>query len=552
MVELPMPWQAAPAPGAAPGHRLPRSPWLWLAVALYLLAWSLLPPLLQSSFALDVVESLSWGREWQWGTYKHPPLSPWLLHLFWRGFGPVGPYLLSQLCIGATLWLVWRTGLLLLTPERAGLGALLTMGVAFYTRPALEFNHNIVQMPLWAGLAWAMLAALQQGRLRHWLALGLLAGLGLLAKYSIAILLACLGLYLLLGPARRRLLQSGPWLALLLALLLLAPHLLWLWQSDWLPMVYASQRSANSSAHPRLAALGFLFTQALSHLPLALVLLYAAWRARRVLARPGSAAPQGDASVPAPSARRWGLHSAWPGYLLTIALAPGLLVTALGLLLGLRIRDMWGVPMWAFSGLLVLAWLPQRWLAAMRWPLLRALAVWLALATLLSLAYLGWGAQWRQRPARTDWPQAALAAQAQAQWQALSTCPLQVVAGNYWLAGLVAVPLPSQPSVLITGDARYSPWVTRQRLLQQGALWLRESNEPDSAPAPLDAVQPGPQMQVVAGQWQTPWPHDRSAAPLTLHWRAYVPSHCRRVSPGQPAQESAPTSAPTSIQTSAP
>ncbi len=507
--------RAAPRAGDAPAL-----PWraVFIAAALYLLAWTALPPLLQSSFALDVIESLSWGREWQWGTYKHPPLSPWVLHLSYRAFGDAGPYLLSQACIAATLWLVWLTGRRLMTPERAFLGTLLTMGVVFYTRPALEFNHNIAQMPLWAALAWAQLAALQDGRLRQWLALGLLAGLGLLTKYSIAILLACLGAYLLAGPARRWLAKPGPWLALALALAVLAPHLWWLWQSGWLPMSYASERSAAASAHPRLAALGFLATQALNHLPLLLVVGYAALRAR-------TAAPAAPATPSAPGAR---LHTPWPGYLLTIALAPGLLVTLLGLLLGLRVRDMWGVPMWAFSGLLVAAWLPARRLPGLRAPLLRALAVWLVLATLASLAWLGWGAQWRQRPSRTDWPQAALAAQAQASWAGLSTCPLRVVAGNYWLAGLVAVPAPGLPSVLISGDARYSPWVTRERLAAQGALWLREPGEPDVPPAPLDTLAAGAGMHVSEGRWQLHWPYAPGAAPLTLLWRAYVPAACAR------------------------
>ena len=39
-----------------------------LALA-YVLVWSVLPPLLSSSFPLDVTESLTWGREWQWGYY---------------------------------------------------------------------------------------------------------------------------------------------------------------------------------------------------------------------------------------------------------------------------------------------------------------------------------------------------------------------------------------------------------------------------------------------------------------------------------------------------
>ncbi|MBP9940992.1 MAG: 4-amino-4-deoxy-L-arabinose transferase, partial [Comamonas sp.] len=90
---------------------------LLIAAALYVLVWSLLPPLLSQSLPLDVVESLSWGREWQWGTYKHPTLGPSVLHVFYMAFGKVGPFLLSQLCIVATLWMVWLTGCRLMSRE---------------------------------------------------------------------------------------------------------------------------------------------------------------------------------------------------------------------------------------------------------------------------------------------------------------------------------------------------------------------------------------------------------------------------------------------------
>lgn len=513
---------ASPPSQTPPG--LPRG--VLVFAALYLLAWSLLPPLLTAGFALDVVESLTWGREWQWGYYKHPPLAPWVLHLLWSAFGEVGPYLLSQLCIAATLWWVWCTGLRLMAPERALIGTVLTMGVVFYTRPALEFNHNIAQMPLWAALGWCLLAALQDGRMRHWLLLGLLAGLGMLTKYSVAILLACLGLYLVVSPARRVLRQPGPWLALVLALAVLAPHLVWLWQTDWLPMAYASGRAAADTAGhgPRLSAVMFLGTQLLNHVPMALVVLAAALGTRRALRR----APGGTPSA----APAWRLHTDWPGYLLALALGSGLLVTLLGLLLGLRLRDMWGVPMWAFSGLLVAASLPTAWLAPMRPRLLRGLAVWLVLVSLLCGTFLAYGAQWRQRASRTDWPAAALGTQAQTAWSALSHCPLDTVAGDYWLAGMVVVASPDRPSVLIHGDARFSPWVTAQRLQTHGALWVWQDATPDqppaAPPAPLDQLQSGPDMRWHAGVWHLPWRHAPAGPPLVVHWRAYVPAACAR------------------------
>ena len=134
------------APPSAQGT-LPWRP-LWIFAAVYALAWTLLPAWLGNSFALDVVESLSWGKEWEWGYYKHPPLAPWVLNAFYLALGKFGPYLLSQLCIGLTLWAVWCTGRRLMDPLRALLGTVLTLGVAYYNFPAVEFNHNIAQMPV--------------------------------------------------------------------------------------------------------------------------------------------------------------------------------------------------------------------------------------------------------------------------------------------------------------------------------------------------------------------------------------------------------------------
>ena len=510
----------AATPATAPAFSIPKS--VGIFAVLYLLAWSLLPPLLAQSFPLDVVESLTWGREWQWGTYKHPPLAPAVLHMFWLAFGKAGPFLLSQLCIAATLWCVWGMGQRLVSRERAFVGTVLAMGVFFYTYPALEFNHNIAQMPLWAGLGWCFLLALQEGKLRHWLLLGLLAGLAMLTKYSMGVVLACLGAYLLLSPARRLLARPGPWLALGVMLAVLSPHLVWLWQSDWLPMAYASRRAATDSAyHPALSALNFVATQALNHLPMAVIVLVAAWRARKSL---GSHRP-----VSAPEPDR--LHTAWPGFLLTMALGPAVLIALLGLLAGLRLHDMWGAPIWAFSGLLVAAALPAAWVAPLRPRILCGLAVWLVLISVLAGTYLAYGAQWRNRPARTDWPAAALGAQAQSTWSALSTCPLDVVAGNYWLAGLATVASPDRPSILIEGDPRYSPWVTLARLQEHGALWMWEAGaagQRSAAPPPLDQLHAGEGMGLHEGVWQVPWHYSAQKAPLTVHWRAYVPSACAR------------------------
>lgn len=485
-------------------------------VVLYLLAWVCLPPWLGQSFGLDVVESLSWGQERQWGYYKHPPLAPVVLNLFYEAFGPWGPYILSQLCIGITLWMVWRLGCRLMERDRALIGTVLMMGVAYYSFPTIEFNHNIAQMPLWAALGYAFLAAVQEDKLWRWMVVGLLAGLSLLTKYPMAVLLLTFLAYLLISPVHRRLLlRPGPWVALALLLVVFAPHALWLQTSGGLPFTYASARAEAHGVDPRLQALAFPLTQLLAHVPLLCVAGWALWRTRRV-AEP----------VP-PLQAGWALHTSEPLFLVLVALLPAVIVTSLGVVLGVRLRDMWGSAMWPFSGLLLAAWLPAARVPRMQAQVLRGMAVWLTLATLFLAIYMGWGAQLRNRAARVDWPAAALTQQADQTWQALTSCRLDTVAGDYWLAGLVSAYSKARPSVLIDGDPRFSPWVDAARLQAHGALWLWESSGHQSAPPePLASVQSSDGLQVHEGVWHIAWPYAPQEPPLTVHWRAYVPAHC--------------------------
>ncbi len=500
-----------------PSTPLPRA--LFWVAAIYALAWSLVPPFLASSFPLDIVESLGWGREWQWGTYKHPPLPPIALHVFYVAFGRFGPFILSQLCVGLTLWLVWLTACRLVSRDRALIGTVLTMGVVFYTRPALEFNHNIAQMPFWAGICYFYLAAWQDGKLRQWLALGLMAGVGLLCKYSVGLLLACLAIFTVLTPARSVLRQPGPWLAIAAMAFAFAPHVLWLHQNDWLPFAYARGRTAKVGASPQMGALSFLLTQVLNHLPLLLVLLFAWARTRFTKQLP-------------PAQSRWQILSSQPRYLLLIALGPGLVLVLVGLLAGVRLRDMWGVPIWPFTGLLAASLLPAAWITSMRPYLLRGITVWLVLISLLSGSYLAYVHDWRKRPVRSDWPAAALAQQAEQTWNQLSTCPLDTVAGDAWTAGLIAINSPSQPSVLLFGDPRFTPWVTAERVQRHGALWAwRPEDAEDGEPAPVAVLQDlgsYPGMQMKEGTWSIPWPRAQKQQPLVVQWRAFVPAACER------------------------
>ena len=57
-------------------HRL-----LWLAGAAYLATWIFISWLTLPSLDAygDMVENYAWSQAWAWGTFKHPPLFPWIV-----------------------------------------------------------------------------------------------------------------------------------------------------------------------------------------------------------------------------------------------------------------------------------------------------------------------------------------------------------------------------------------------------------------------------------------------------------------------------------------
>src|SRR5438105_415867 len=79
-------------------------------VALHFLVWTALPALLYPNLPLDLIEALTYGREWQLGYDKLPPLPWWLVELLHRLFSvDAAYYALAQLAVITAFAVVWLT-----------------------------------------------------------------------------------------------------------------------------------------------------------------------------------------------------------------------------------------------------------------------------------------------------------------------------------------------------------------------------------------------------------------------------------------------------------
>ncbi|WP_201600662.1 glycosyltransferase family 39 protein [Psychrobacter piscatorii] len=482
-----------------------------------------MPAFLSSSVPLDVSEGINWGSEWQWGYYKHPPLSSWILYSFYQLFGHVGPYLLSQLYILLTLILIYQLGKKIWSTTVALIGSLLTLAVIYYSYPSLEFNHNVAQFPIWAGLYLAFHQSLTQNRFRDWVLLGILGGLGMLTKYTVIFLLIPMAVYLILPKQWSLLKQPKPWIAAFVMLAIFAPHLYWLTTHDWLPLSYASGRSQEAAAgaykiQRHFGWIAFITAQFVAHIPLLVMLAFN----RKHLTSVHSYKNH----LPNGASLLWYM---W--------LSPIVVLITLNLVFGIGLRDMWGMPMWALSGMLAASLIASTTHLLTITKLRKALIIWLSLVTVLMVVYVGLGDKIRHKPSRMQWPEQALSTQAQDTWQTVSSCNLDSVSGDRWLGSLVAMNS-GFPSQMISGPANLSPWMSIERLQENGTLVMWQEGTEDIVLPLLDDVSVITATELTSnhtnvnalvkkqGQWQIEWRDDKIEQPLLINWIAYVPSHC--------------------------
>ena len=308
-------------------------------LALHVVVWTALPTLLYPNLPLDLIEALTYGREWQLGYDKLPPLPWWMIEVLHQALGiEAAYYALAQLAVIAAFVAVWLTARPLIGAVGALVAVLIVDGLHYFHFTAAKFNHDVIQLPLWAFAGYAFHAGLRRGRMRDWVLLGLMIGLALWAKYFVVVLAAPLALFLLIDrDARKALATPGPWVALVLALVVMTPHLIWLVRNDFLPFAYASARSSpvrglfDHVLHPLAFAVG----QLVFMLPALIIAAAFLWP------RPKS----GDAPAAAVGA------DAFDRRIVTLlTFGPAATTMALSAISGRGTIAMWGYPLWLFLG----------------------------------------------------------------------------------------------------------------------------------------------------------------------------------------------------------
>lgn len=185
----------------------------------------------------DEFDYIACGRHLAWGYVDQPPTVPILSRICLVIFGDslrsvrLVPALTSSALIvltgiiarelGGRRFAVALTAVtILVAPIYLSGGSLLT-------------TNCDLEVLLWMGCVYCTILAAKRNEPRYWLWFGVVAGIGMQEKYSIAVLGFAIVAGLLLTGQRRFLLSKWMWLGGLAALLIFLPNLLWNFAHDW-------------------------------------------------------------------------------------------------------------------------------------------------------------------------------------------------------------------------------------------------------------------------------------------------------------------------------
>lgn len=229
-----------------------------VALGLAIIAWRLwVVDHLGITLYLDEAQYWTWAQHMDWGYFSKPPGIAALIWLSTALFGDglLGVKLLGMLCYPAAAAVGWAIARRLYDERTAFWSAIALLTLPMFAGLGLFVSTDGLLTLFWMLALWAYLRALDSDTWGDWLLVGLCCGLGLLSKYTMLAWLGAAFLHLLLVH-RARLATAKPWLAALLALLILSPNIAWNVAHDFPTLKHTAEITLEKETGNRLAALG--------------------------------------------------------------------------------------------------------------------------------------------------------------------------------------------------------------------------------------------------------------------------------------------------------
>ena len=216
----------------------------------HLIIWTIVPSLTNKNLPLDTIEALAWGSNLDWGFNKHPPMSAFFPEVFFKIFGAQdwAFYLLSQIFVLIAFYFVFKLSFEVLGNIKLSLiSVLLLESIYFYNFTTPEFNVNVCQLPFWSLVVYFTWKIYETKEIKFsdCFFIGLFAAIGFLSKYLFIYLLLAI-IFLFIHSIFVKKIKKFDFKYLItieVFLVLLVPHLIWLFNNDFITINYGLKRT---------------------------------------------------------------------------------------------------------------------------------------------------------------------------------------------------------------------------------------------------------------------------------------------------------------------
>jgi Dolichyl-phosphate-mannose-protein mannosyltransferase len=184
----------------------------------------------------DEFDYMSCGDHLAWGYVDQPPLIPFLIHLSRALLGDSLPAVRFIAALASSLLVVQAAAI---ARELGGrrfalwLTAITVAMAPLYLSNGSLLGTNCLEPNLWMGCAYFLILAVKRNHPRYWLWFGVIAGIGLEEKYSIALFGFGVLVGLIMTEERRFFLNKWIWLGGLACFLIFLPNFIWNLQHHW-------------------------------------------------------------------------------------------------------------------------------------------------------------------------------------------------------------------------------------------------------------------------------------------------------------------------------
>ena len=399
----------------------------------HLIIWTFVPALTNTNLPLDTIEALAWGSNLEWGFNKHPPMSAFMVEIFYKIFGTQdwAYYFLSQIFVITGFFAVYKLSEEFFKNKSYSLlSVLLLEGIYFYNFTTPEFNVNVCQIPFWALSVYFTWRCIKFDRIMDYVFLGLFIGFGILSKYLFIYLVVGIKLLFIYFAIKGKKIKfrnyfiAGP-----IALIILLPHIFWLIENNYETITYGLQRTGGVGGFldHLIYPIIFLLKQTIVIAPIFLMIFFLIKKIKFKI-------NYKDEKIV---------------FLFFTTLMPLLLILLTSIIMGAKIRTMWMTPFYLFAGTLII-YIFKSQINFNKLKNFTTVFVILFFISPFTYAYVSI----IKTDKRTDFPGKEKAEKIQSAWNKKYKSEIEYVVGDEWYGGNLSYHLESRPKWISINDKK--------------------------------------------------------------------------------------------------